>query len=1069
MTTKLTPIFAHRAKALTSLAHALELGAQNPLIKRHFQDLLRCTAEPLHVEQQTHKQNSQCIPQNLSHMCPCLLIRKWTGSPKATPYGTPSDPLNCSVSSLSALAQTPGPQSSLNDSFQVNAFVGCARGCTIVDGITRTKIQGCMAKYPKYHSTSYKFSLFYLQSDNIFNSPAAKGSNENGARHITAIIRIRSADPRPLVRKAAIEALEGVFSMAFEPANAGTGSLPWTPEDLQVFYDGCMDAAVSIRKTAMGSLTRLLSAYPDDPDLNNVWLGAVFPLTKDPELTVQDEAFKNIDKLILQRVKDATKKSDANALIWKILGGLDDDMNHFLQVAVGTMIRRSLFPVALIKDMNKQLPTATHKGYWTLMVELSARVPAKIDMDALLQSWNACCGKKKIHGLSKEESQTHLKQVLQCLGNLSQRLPQAEAAKIVKYLFKCLTDFDTDCPPSVAKSMIRTLKLADDCVKQKVGGSETPWENVLLSKCTSGLESLVFRTGKMPTDDDSLVRYLFYLGEIALLTDLELPSMARTLVQTLISKEVSASLVKSSNLTSAIPAAASGDIIVRPGVRAHAFVALGKLCLKNETLAKQMMPTMAGELQDGESAVVQNNVLVIMCDLARTFTSVVDNYVDNLTYCLRNSNEMIRRQALMILSQLLQEDYLKWKGAMFFRFLASIIDPSSAVRILGEQSFRSIILCKAPNKFYMHFVESMFYLNNCTKHPVYNQFHSKQDADFACSSHRKRMVVYKFLLSFMSDVQKFKTSAKLCQDVLGSIVEGALPVDEDTFDLIKDTLIILASQAIKIKNGRTADEENDLVDINMTEQDKRAADVKVKFLSKLMKKTTLETIVPILVELKRLFESQQSPLLRYLMFYLKELLADYRSELEDVLVSDRQLMTELQYDLRQFAMQQQVSAQQQELRRLSITPSAKGPRTPFGASPAPTCTPARRKSRAGGRGRSTPASAKVPVPVFATPRLSSSKKKSVLKTPGPSPVVQPMASLADDDGENTDTTNVSFSSLSALQTPSKASKADVILPTPSKDDPASTPSKWKVDIKQIQEEASDAPAAAGKKRTRAHD
>ena len=54
-------------------------------------------------------------------------------------------------------------------------------------------------------------------------------------------------------------------------------------------------------------------------------------------------------------------------------------------------------------------------------------------------------------------------------------------------------------------------------------------------------------------------------------------------------------------------------------------------------------------------------------------------------------------------------------------------------------------------------------------------------------------------------------------------------------------------------------------------------------------------IVPILIELKHLLEKHRSPLLKYLMLYLKELLKDFKSELKDIVVGDKQLAKELEY------------------------------------------------------------------------------------------------------------------------------------------------------------------------------
>jgi condensin-2 complex subunit D3 len=72
---------------------------------------------------------------------------------------------------------------------------------------------------------------------------------------------------------------------------------------------------------------------------------------------------------------------------------------------------------------------------------------------------------------------------------------------------------------------------------------------------------------------------------------------------------------------------------------------------------------------------------------------------------------MIRRHALMILSQLLQEDYLKWKGSMFFRYLSALVDEDESVRKFADSSLTALLLVKAPEKFQAHFVETIFFLN----------------------------------------------------------------------------------------------------------------------------------------------------------------------------------------------------------------------------------------------------------------------------------------------------------------------------------------------------------------------
>ena len=83
----------------------------------------------------------------------------------------------------------------------------------------------------------------------------------------------RAADVRPVVRKAAIQALEAILlGSELLRASEGEGVLlcVLSSEDLQVFFDGCMDTSVAIRKQSMQSLSALLLRYPHDSTLQKV-------------------------------------------------------------------------------------------------------------------------------------------------------------------------------------------------------------------------------------------------------------------------------------------------------------------------------------------------------------------------------------------------------------------------------------------------------------------------------------------------------------------------------------------------------------------------------------------------------------------------------------------------------------------------------------------------------------------------------------------------------------------------------------------------------------------------------
>ncbi len=75
---------------------------------------------------------------------------------------------------------------------------------------------------------------------------------------------------------------------------------------------------------------------------------------------------------------------------------------------------------------------------------------------------------------------------------------------------------------------------------------------------------------------------------------------------------------------------------------------------------------------------------------------------------------MVRRQTLTLLACLLQEDYVKWRGSLFFRFVSSLVDPE--LKRFGEFCLVHLLLARHPTMFYQHFIECVFHFNGYEKH-----------------------------------------------------------------------------------------------------------------------------------------------------------------------------------------------------------------------------------------------------------------------------------------------------------------------------------------------------------------
>ena len=121
-------------------------------------------------------------------------------------------------------------------------------------------------------------------------------------------------------------------------------------------------------------------------------------------------------------------------------------------------------------------------------------------------------------------------------------------------------------------------------------------------------------------------------------------------------------------------------------IRAHAFIVMGKLCLRDKQLARDHVPVFLREIHsdsEGDAVTetevrglryepvntVKSNALVVLGDLCVRYTNLVDRHIGSLAACLQDSDALVRKHALILLTQLLLQDFLKWRGMLLFRFI----------------------------------------------------------------------------------------------------------------------------------------------------------------------------------------------------------------------------------------------------------------------------------------------------------------------------------------------------------------------------------------------------------------
>eukprot|EP00004_Rigifila_ramosa_P024990 TRINITY_DN7363_c0_g1_i1.p1 TRINITY_DN7363_c0_g1~~TRINITY_DN7363_c0_g1_i1.p1 ORF type:complete len:688 (-),score=179.56 TRINITY_DN7363_c0_g1_i1:8-2071(-) len=508
---------------------------------------------------------------------------------------------------------------------------------------------------------------------------------------------------------------------------------------------------------------------------------------------------------------------------------------------------------------------------------------------------------------------------------LGQTIRERLAEKLLKRVC-CLLQ-----PPAETRACLATLQTIS-----AVGFVTVDWVRTVFEACDNALFAAVSEAVSCQSserlDAPDCFGALFTLGETALVTvpaqntgrsvnGNRVPSRALLMSQSLLARSLDFTTLSIDDL--AATSAKEHPVPVPAQVRAHAFLCVGKLCVQDQSLAKKLLPLISRELVDTTAEPsVRNNAAVVLADLCICFSGLVEPYVPHLSACLRDATPLVRRQALVLLTRLLQEDFLKWRDALLYRFLVALADEVPEIRSLAKVCLMDQLLPKNAGLLVQHFSEAVYHFNGHTSHPSFNRFPQTEAHRILFSlagpeNTQKRRAIYSLMMDALSDEQKLRVTGRLCEDVLCSVVDGFIdlpagaPSESSAVGVLRDTLWLLSSPGLKISAAaRKATEDRDGDDFDAATQGVAAATEKI--MAQLTRRNLMDNVVPIVVELKRLLEKTHSPLLRDVMMYVRDIAKAYSEEVTEILAADKQLATEIEYDLRQLEREEEQVRQQRE-------------------------------------------------------------------------------------------------------------------------------------------------------------
>ncbi|EGZ26912.1 hypothetical protein PHYSODRAFT_475516 [Phytophthora sojae] len=784
------------------------------------------------------------------------------------------------------------------------------------------------------------------------------------------LFRERLVDEKTFVRRAAVQALEALLT-----AHSGESVHASSRKDLFDIHARCTDSSVVVRVQSIKSLSAILLKFPMDEEAQKLWNLGVLPLCVDPENSVQTCALEAAGRVVFDRILawyDARRNKalrEALNSAWMQVSHLDGVMARCLQKALRTLVKSDKIDVEKIiqacifaikesvspyssgeefqdetEDEATRRTLTRYWGFsWIVLEELAhsgnlieAVKGKQQNLSIVVDCWN----KLQDQALPVEFNDGS-KRILRVIAAISTVIDAQDAKSIADGILASLHSFAI--PLNVIADGIRAL---NSICKAKAPSPEKSrdisfaWGKKLLELCETNLRKCFENSPDSVEEETALLqKQLISIGEVALLEfdkDADKSGEAALLPVSPSLKSLVQLFLPPNDEDEVSTSVLSDPVPLPTPVRVCAFVTLGKLCLRDSDLAKQCMTMFIRELRTCEEQDIRSNILLILGDLCIRYTSLVDAYVPTIALSLLDESRLLRRSTLLLFSQLILQDYIKWRESLLRFFLRAAVDEDEELSNLARHVLCGPLLQKSPHIFTNKFIEMIFVFNgyNGNKLKFSEPFEEEGTRELALlgnALYPRRSKLYNFLLEHMSDEQKLQISMKLCTEVLEEVMDGTLPLcdnpsqinDQCTEAVLKDTFAILCSPDIKLTTAKEDEDETEGDDAaaggnaNVASQ---IAAAKGKLLSKMSKKNFLENIVPVLIGLKHTLESKHSPLTRYLLHYIRELFKMYRQEVKDIFMNtDPQMAMEVEYDLRQLDLQQQQQKQQQS-RRMTYAP-----------------------------------------------------------------------------------------------------------------------------------------------------
>ena len=279
------------------------------------------------------------------------------------------------------------------------------------------------------------------------------------------------------------------------------------------------------------------------------------------------------------------------------------------------------------------------------------------------------------------------------------------------------------------------------------------------------------------------------------------------------------------------------------------MISFGKLCITSTTLAKKHLPVSGivfrnaqmfiRELEVSKDSVIRNNIIIVIGDICTKWspfpslryrhTSIVERYIPTIANCIIDSDVVVRIHSLSMISKLVlvsfllflypQEDFIKLKPVLLCCILCALVDEDDSIAAFAYHLITKQIHRKFPKIFTTSFVEIMSILNGYLDNNLVKKEFGANMVDINLGGGDRRHVnarkrIYRIILELQDDESKLQISCKLCQNVLGPLVDNdevenmRNDPNAPELNLVKDAFAVLCSKELKVGSKTRAEDED---------------------------------------------------------------------------------------------------------------------------------------------------------------------------------------------------------------------------------------------------------------------